>query len=193
MPKKEKHTRGRASKVDLLPAEIQRELNALLSNKRHSQADIRAAINELIDKNGLPDDLKLSRSGLNRYAADMETAGAKIREMNAIAEQWTGQIDIEKSGETSKLLIQIVRSLAFDVVLKMQNGDGKIDPKGLKELSMAIEKLEKAATESNKREQEIRRQFAAEAADAVTEELRGQDGMSEELERSIRRILLGKA
>lgn len=192
MPK-EKHTRGRASKIDLLPAEIQRELNALLSNKRHTQADIRAAVNELIDKAGLPQDMQLSRSGLNRYAADMETAGAKIREMNAIAEQWTGQIDIEKSGETSKLLIQIVRSLAFDVVLKMQQGDGKIDPKGLKELSMAIEKLEKAATESNKREQEIRRQFAAEAADAVTEELRGQDGMSEELERSIRRILLGKA
>lgn len=75
----------------------------------------------------------------------------------------------------------------------MQNGDGKIDPKGLRELSVAIEKLEKAATESNKREQEIRRQFAAEAADAVQEELRGQDGMSEELERSIRRVLLGKA
>lgn len=189
----DKRTRGRASKVDLLPESIQRELNTLLAKKKNTQADIRAAINELIDKHGLPDEMKLSRSGLNRYAADMENAGAKIREMNAIAEQWTSNIDIEKSGETSKLLIQIVRSLAFDVTLKMQSGNGKVDPKGLKELAMAIEKLEKAATESNKREQEIRRQFAAEAADAVQEELRGQDGMSEELERSIRRVLLGKA
>ncbi|EAR7071106.1 DUF3486 family protein [Salmonella enterica subsp. enterica serovar Poona] len=189
----EKQTRGRASKIDLLPAEIQRELNALLSDKRHSQADIRAAINELIDKAGLPDGMKLSRSGLNRYAADMETAGAKIREMNAIAEQWTGQIDIEKSGETSKILIQLVRSLAFDVMMKIQTGEGDIDPKGLKELATAIEKLEKSATESTKREREIRLQYAAEAAEAVKEELRGQDGMSEELERSIRRVLLGKA
>lgn len=192
MPK-EKPTRGRASKIDLLPAEIQRELNALLANKRHSQADIRAAVNELIDKAGLPGDLKISRSGMNRYAASMEAAGAKIREMNAIAEQWTSQIDIEKSGDASRILIQLVRNLAFDVMMKLQDGEGKIEPKGLKELATAIEKLEKAATESNKREQEIRRQFAAEAADAVQEELRGQDGMSEELERSIRRILLGKA
>lgn len=189
----EKQTRGRASKIDLLPADIQRELNALLSDKRHSQADIRAAINELIDKTGLPEGMKLSRSGLNRYAADMETAGAKIREMNAIAEQWTGQIDIEKSGETSKILIQLVRSLAFDVMMKIQTGEGDIDPKGLKELATAIEKLEKSATESTKREREIRLQYAAEAAEAVKEELRGQDGMSEELERSIRRVLLGKA
>lgn len=189
----EKQTRGRASKIDLLPADIQRELNALLSDKRHTQADIRAAINELIDKSGLPDGMKLSRSGLNRYAADMETAGAKIREMNAIAEQWTGQIDIEKSGETSKILIQLVRSLAFDVMMKIQTGEGNIDPKGLKELATAIEKLEKSATESTKREREIRLQYAAEAAEAVKEELRGQDGMSEELERSIRRVLLGKA
>lgn len=189
----EKLTRGRASKIDLLPAEIQRELNTLLSDKRYSQTDIRAAINELIDKNGLPEGMKLSRSGLNRYAADMETAGAKIREMNAIAEQWTGQIDIEKSGETSKILIQLVRSLAFDVMMKIQTGEGDIDPKGLKELATAIEKLEKSATESTKREREIRLQYAAEAAEAVKEELRGQDGMSEELERSIRRVLLGKA
>lgn len=189
----DKRTRGRASKVDLLPESIQRELNTLLAKKKNTQADIRAAINELIDKHGLPDEMKLSRSGLNRYAADMENAGAKIREMNAIAEQWTSNIDIEKNGETSKLLIQIVRSLAFDVTLKMQSGDGKVDPKGLKELAVAIEKLEKAATESNKREQEIRRQFAAEAADAVQEELRGQDGVSEDLERAIRRVLLGKA
>ncbi|EGG6362787.1 DUF3486 family protein [Salmonella enterica] len=189
----EKQTRGRASKIDLLPAAIQRELNALLSDKRHSQADIRAAINELIDKTGLPEGMKLSRSGLNRYASDMEEAGAQIREMNAIAEQWTSKIDIEKSGETSKLLIQIVRGLAFDIMLKIKKGDENIDPKGLKELATAIEKLEKSATESTKREREIRLQYAAEAAEAVKEELRGQDGMSEELERSIRRVLLGKA
>lgn len=188
----EKRTRGRVSKVDLLPGNIQRELNGLLADKKNTQEDIRAAINELIDAHGLPDKMKLSRSGLNRYAVDMETAGAKIREMNAIAEQWTNKIDIEKSGETSKLLIQIVRSLAFDVVLQMQSGDGKIDPKGLRELSVAIEKLEKAATESNKREQEIRRQMALEAADAA-ETAAKSAGLSAEGAAVIRNQILGLA
>lgn len=167
MTKKDKATRGRASKIDLLPESIQREINTLLSNKKNTQEDIRAAINELIDKAGLSADMKLSRSGLNRYALTMENAGARIREMNEISKQWIDQIGVESSGDTSRLLIQIVRGLAFDVSLKMQNGDQEVEPKGLKELATAIEKLEKSATESNKREQEIRRQMAAEAADAA--------------------------
>ncbi|MCV8054309.1 DUF3486 family protein, partial [Escherichia coli] len=46
---------------------------------------------------------------------------------------------------------------------------------------------------SHRREKEIRQAFAEEAANAVSEELRGQDGISEELEQRIRDVLLGKA
>ncbi|MGA5655251.1 DUF3486 family protein [Rahnella contaminans] len=167
MTKKDKATRGRASKIDLLPESIQREINTLLSNKKNTQEDIRSAINELIDKAGLSEEMKLSRSGLNRYTLKMESAGTRIREMNEISKQWIDQIGVESSGDTSRLLIQIVRGLAFDVSLKMQSGDQAVEPKGLKELATAIEKLEKSASEGYKREQEIRRQMAAEAADAA--------------------------
>ena len=192
MTKREKPTRGRASKIDLLPSNIQKELNNLLADKKFTQGDIRAAINELIDRHGLPEDMKLSRSGLNRYAASMETAGAKIREMNAIAAQWTGKIDIESSGETSKLLIQMVRSLAFDVSIKLQNGENSIDPKGLKELATAIEKLEKSASEGFKREQEVRKVMALEAANAV-ENVAKSAGLSVEGAAMIRQQILGLA
>lgn len=192
MTKREKPTRGRASKIDLLPSNIQKELNNLLADKKFTQGDIRAAINELIDRHGLPEDMKLSRSGLNRYAASMETAGAKIREMNAIAAQWTGKIDIESSGETSKLLIQMVRSLAFDVSIKLQNGENSIDPKGLKELATAIEKLEKSASEGFKREQEVRKVMALEAANAV-EKVAKSAGLSVEGAAMIRQQILGLA
>lgn len=188
-----KRTRGRSSKVAQLPDHIRMELNSLLSDRSLTQESIRGLINQLIDDAGLPASMRLSVGGLNRYSVQMEQNGAKIREMNEIAEMWKDQLGVESSGETSRLLIQIVRNLAFEVSMKLSTGDGSVEPKGLKELATAIEKLEKAATESNKREQEIRRQFAAEAADAVQEELLGQDGMSEELERRIRRILLGKA
>ncbi|ECG5862748.1 DUF3486 family protein, partial [Salmonella enterica subsp. enterica serovar Oranienburg] len=60
-------------------------------------------------------------------------------------------------------------------------------------IMLAVQRLESAAERSMKREKEIRAAYAEEAANAVTEELRGTDGMSEELEASIRRILLGKA
>ncbi|WP_336845219.1 phage protein Gp27 family protein, partial [Providencia rettgeri] len=73
----DKKTRGRPSKIDLLPEAIRDQLHALLRDKRHTQEDIRAAVNELIDEAGLPDELKISRTGLNRYASRMETLGAK--------------------------------------------------------------------------------------------------------------------
>ncbi|EIL6385206.1 hypothetical protein LL614_004899 [Salmonella enterica] len=44
-----------------------------------------------------------------------------------------------------------------------------------------------------RREKEIRAAFAEEMASAVTDELRGMDGMSEELEARIRGVLMGKA
>ncbi|ENN9940146.1 DUF3486 family protein, partial [Salmonella enterica subsp. enterica serovar Montevideo] len=54
-------------------------------------------------------------------------------------------------------------------------------------------RLESTAMSSHRREKEIRQAFAEEAANAVSEELRGQDGISEELEQRIRDVLLGKA
>ncbi|EJZ2846817.1 DUF3486 family protein, partial [Escherichia coli] len=52
---------------------------------------------------------------------------------------------------------------------------------------------ESAAERSIKREKEIRAAFAEEMANAVTDELRGVDGMSEQIEFRIRQMLLGKA
>lgn len=47
---------------------------------------------------------------------------------------------------------------------------------------LAAQRLESTAMASHKREKEIRLAYAEEAAAAVSEELRGQDGMSEALE-----------
>ncbi|HEJ7949045.1 TPA: DUF3486 family protein, partial [Serratia liquefaciens] len=46
----EKPTRGRPSKIDLLPEGIRDALHGMLRDKRHTQEQIREAINELIDQ-----------------------------------------------------------------------------------------------------------------------------------------------
>ncbi|EIW7680243.1 DUF3486 family protein, partial [Salmonella enterica] len=71
--------------------------------------------------------------------------------------------------------------------------DGEIDIGLLKNIMLAVQRLESAAERSMKREKEIRAAFAEEMAKAVTEELHGVDGMSEKLEAQIADILLGKA
>jgi hypothetical protein len=189
---KEKTTRGRASKINLLPESIQRELNALLSDKTYTQEDIRNAINELIDKSGLSPDLKLSRSGLNRYAVNAAEAGKKIREMNDISKQLINNIGMESSGDTSKLLIQMVRGLIFDVSLSLQNEERQINGKELKELATAIEKLEKSSSENLKREKEIRAQMAAEAASEAEREAKSA-GLTDEAAAIIKNKILGIA
>lgn len=183
-----KKTRGKPSKVDLLPGQIKSRLDKLLRDKKFTQADILEQVNQAIDASGLSDDLKLSRSGLNRYATSMETVGQRIREARAISDQWISKLGTEPTGEVSQLLIEMVRTLAFDQVLKMSDSGETVEPKMLKDLSHAIERLEKAAVESTKREIEIRKRIAEE----VETDLRGADGMSEDLENRIRGILLGK-
>lgn len=66
-------------KVDLLPDSIREQLHQMLREKRHTQEVIREAINALIDEHNLPEEMQLSRTGLNRYAIRMEKVGAKIR------------------------------------------------------------------------------------------------------------------
>lgn len=75
----DKNTRGRASKVDLLPPNIKTQLAMMLRDKHLSQAQILEEINDLIRDCGLDDSYQLSRTGLNRYASRMEQMASKIR------------------------------------------------------------------------------------------------------------------
>ena len=62
----EKNTRGRASKVDLLPPNIKTQLAMMLRDKQYSQAEILEEINDLIRDCGLPENMQLSKTGLSR-------------------------------------------------------------------------------------------------------------------------------
>ena len=189
----EKTTRGRRSKIQLLPEDVKQQLDAMLRDGRLQQQDILDLINQRIAHAGLPDDQKLSRSGLNRYASRMEEVGARIRQAREVAEVWTAKLGTAPTSDVGKLLQDMVRTLAFDTSMAMSEAGTPLEPKALSQLALAIQRVEQAAMTSHKREQEIRRAYAEEAADAVSDELRGADGMSEELETRIRGILLGKA
>ncbi|EJS83344.1 hypothetical protein AAUPMC_21081 [Pasteurella multocida subsp. multocida str. Anand1_cattle] len=105
----EKNTRGRASKVDLLPPNIKTQLAMMLRDKQYSQAEILAEINDLIRDCGLPEEMQLSKTGLNRYASRMEKMGAKIRQSREIAEIWTKQFSEAPQSDIGKMLMEIVQ------------------------------------------------------------------------------------
>lgn len=182
-------SRGRTGRIDQMPDDLREMLHAHLRDKGLTQAEILERINVLLAERGAP---PLSRSGLNRYATRMEQMGSRIREARAISEQWIATLGTEPQGEVSHILIEMLRTLAFDVTLKMANGEDEVEPKFIKELAIGIERLEKAASESFKREQEIRRlalEQAAEKAEAVAK--RG--GLSSDTVQALRREILGIA
>ena len=189
---------NRKSKVELLPEEIRNTLNVFIRSGNMTQKDILEAVNQMIDDAGLGDDAKLSRTGFNRYAKRMEEMGQRLRQSREVAEVWVSKLGDAPTSDVGKLLQEFVRTMAFETSMKMMEAaegeEGEvISPKALGQLALVVQRIETAAMSSMKREKEIRSAYAAEAADAVSDELRGVDGMSEQLEDRIRGILLGKA
>ncbi|HCR2154474.1 TPA: DUF3486 family protein [Enterobacter asburiae] len=192
MASEQRPTRGRPSKIDLLPDSIRDQLHQMLREKRHTQEEIREAINELIDGHDLPEDMQLSRTGLNRYASRMEEVGSKIRASREMAEIWAAKLGSAPTSDVGKLLLEFVKTLAFETSISLAEQEKTVEPKALGQLALVAQRLEAAAMTSHKREQEIRKAFAEEAADTA-EKITKQAGLSEETAADIRRQILGIA
>ncbi|TGY49721.1 DUF3486 family protein [Rodentibacter caecimuris] len=188
----EKNTRGRASKVDLLPPNIKTQLAMMLRDKQFSQAQILEEINDLIRDCGLPESALLSKTGLNRYANRMEQMASKIRNAREVAEIWTKQFGEAPQSDIGKLLMEIVKNLAFETSIGMSESEKGADPKSLALLASAVQRLEQAESLSHKREQAIRKEMAQLAAETA-EKVVAQAGVSAETVKTLREQILGIA
>ncbi|MDD0824364.1 DUF3486 family protein [Mannheimia sp. AT1] len=188
----EKNTRGRASKVDLLPPNIKTQLAMMLRDKQYPQSQILEEINDLIRDCGLPDEMLLSKTGLNRYASRMETLGARIRNAREVAEIWTKQFGEMPQTDIGKTLMEMVKQIAFETSLKLGEQEGGIEPKQLALLSSAIQRLEQAESLSFKREQAIRKEVAQQAAETA-EKVVVQAGLSQSTVAQLKAEILGIA
>ena len=181
---------GRKSTIDLLQPEFRQALNDLLRDPAVSQLQAARKVNRLLTKAGK--EIRVTKSAVNRYSMRMDKIGSKLKQSREIADLWIGKLGSQPQGQVGHLLNEVVRNLAFDTAIAMAEDEEPAHPKLIKELAFAIEKLEKAASENEKRAAEIRRKAREEAAEELSRELKN-DGISEEVERSIRRVLLGKA
>ncbi|EAT8528735.1 DUF3486 family protein [Salmonella enterica] len=189
-------TRGRVKKADLLPDSIRNPLLEMLREKRLTQVQIREEVNRLIEEAGLPAQARLSAAGISRLAAENEAVARDLRELREQSKALVAELGDKPTGETSSLILELARSMLFRKIRAAASSaedDNDIDIGFINNAMLAVQRLESAAERSLKREKEIRAAFAEEMANAVTDELRGADGMSEQLEARIRGVLLGKA
>lgn len=185
----EKTTRGRASKVDLLPPNIKTQLAMMLRDKQYPQSQILEEINDLIRDCGLPDEMQLSKTGLNRYASKMEKFGAKIRQSREIAEVWTKQLGETPQTDVGKLLMEAVKTMAFELTLHADE-KGISDPKFLNQLALISQRIEQAQSTSFERERKIRKEVAQQAAETA-EKVVAQAGLSKDTVDRLKAEILG--
>ncbi|EAV5086704.1 DUF3486 family protein [Salmonella enterica] len=192
----DKPTRGRVKKVDLLPDSIRKPLLEMLREKRMTQVQIREEINRLILEAGLPEEAQLSSAAISREAARNEAIARNLRELRECHRSMMAGLGDKPTGETTALILEMSRALMYRrlrAASESLKNDEDVDMGLIKDILLSAQRAESAAERSMRREKEIRAAFAEEMASAVTDELRGMDGMSEELEARIRGVLMGKA
>lgn len=171
------------SKVAGLPSGVKAWLDKALADNNFSEYE--ALSSELVCRG-----FAISRSALQRYGQDFET---RLSALKLASEQAKAVVAAapDDEGAVNEALTRLVQEKIFGLLLA---GEGKMD---VTKVAKAVAELGRASVTQQKWKMEhresIRKQFAAEAVKAVSEELRGADGMSEELEGRIRGILLGKA
>ncbi len=106
----DKATRGKRSKIDLLPDDVKKLLDSLLRNSKHSQKEIVEAVHSYIDEQGYDESIKPSTSGVNRYSSKMEKVGKNLREMREISQVWVAELGDKPTGEVTKLVLEMGRS-----------------------------------------------------------------------------------
>lgn len=169
------------STVDLLPAGVRKQLQAMLDNPRITQlqavdqvnailADLRAAGDPEVLDPACPE--RVSKSAVNRYDLQMRDVGERLRQSREVADRWINQLGAAPQGQVGNLINEILRTLSFDVTLFMQSGslDEETAPAVvgmLKDLALTSMRLEKAANLNVEREKEIRKQALEDAAEKV--------------------------
>jgi hypothetical protein len=157
------------------------------------------ALEELLRDKGY----SISKSAIHRYGQKIERRFAAIRASTEAAKLLT-QGASDDTDTRSEALLALVQTQLFESIVDLQEaGDEGVSnedrisllskvAKNIATLSRASVNQKKFRLEEQARiEQKARESLLAEQEQKL-EELRGSDGMSEQMESSIRRILLGK-
>lgn len=175
------------STIKTLPPNLLEQLQDWLRDPTITQAEATERLNDLLVELG---EKPRSKSAVNRYAMQMNEIGERIQQSRDMADMWIGKFGNAPQGKVGQLLNEIIRNLAFNTAVGLAESDGMVEPKMLKELAWAVEKLENSTTINEKRQREIEKAILAKAAEE-TEKAVVKAGLSAETATQIKRQILG--
>ncbi len=149
------------STVEALPSPILGELKKKLGSRSATYDEIVAWLEEK--------GYEISRSAVGRYGKSFKKTLARLQESQRVADGVIAELgDAARMGKTGELLIEVVRTLAFEKGMSLDDG-AAVDPESLHFLARAVKDLASAQKIGTDRELKIRQATAKQAADRAVE------------------------
>lgn len=181
---------GRKSSIDRLPADVRSHIERRLRENRLTLDELIADLQQ-----HFPAADKPSRSAIGRYKVSFDQMVRRLREQEAMSRLLVEELGENPDERAGALMVQSVTTLVNHATFAAQNEED-VDIEDVRKLARAAKDVlqaRKASLEERRSIEKEARERLLQEQEQRLEEMRGSDGMSEQLEGRIRRILLGKA
>lgn len=175
------------SSLTQLPEKILAQVNFMLTDGGWTIADVV----EYLSEAGHPK----SKSAVGRYKLKLDRVAVRLRESREITDALVRDLgEASAQGKQGRLLVEMARSLVFDLLMKLQDEEAELDTKDVAFLGKGLAELGKALRLDQDFEDRIVERAAKEAreaAAAAVQETVGEMGFDEEQAAFIRAKILG--
>lgn len=184
------YKRRRKSSIDRLPQEVKTHIEQRLREGRLTLDELISDLQTKFGTGNTP-----SRSALGRYSQGFDEILKSHRQIAAASEALVAELGENFDDKSGALLAQAVTTLATNVAHDTL-GKSEVEIKDVLDLARAAKSVQETRSLSLKERQAVAQAAREKLLNEQTEKLeqmRGEDGMSEQLEQRIRDVLLGKA
>ena len=150
------------SSVESLPAEAREAFDGWLQDPAITQKEATRRVNALLENMG-QGERRLSLQAVNRYDLRRRATAERKRQSRIITEIWADKFGSEPGEQVGQLIIELLRTLTFDLAFRLQNGE--LDHASLPtvidaadRVTLMVEQLERSSEIAARREREIKRQ-----------------------------------
>jgi len=181
---------GRKSSIDKLDPAVRSHIERRLRENR-------LTLDELIEDlhESFPTEQKPSRSAIGRYRSSFDEMSKRLREQQMMASLLVEELGENPDDKAGALMVQSITTLTTHAALGAQIDEETTDD-DVRKLARAAKDVlsaRKVSREERKAIEKEARELLLQEQEERLQEMRGSDGMSEQVENRIRNVLLGKA
>ena len=181
---------GRKSSIDKLDPGVRSHIERRLRENRMTLDELIEDLHEQFPQSDKP-----SRSAVGRYKVSFDEMSKRLREQQAMASLLVEELGENPDDKAGALMVQSITTLTTHAALGAQIDEETTvdDVRKLARATKDVLAARKVSREERKAIEREAREALLQEQEQRLEEMRGSDGMSEQLESRIRNILLGKA